>query len=88
MGAFNTYNLNGNFTTDDGITLISPTWKISIFEFDDDAGNFSVLLHWIDASHDIIRILDNQFISSNFPTVTLIEAAIKTLPQFSNSTPV
>ncbi len=86
MGVFNTYNLNGNFTTDDGILLIAPTWKVSILDFRDDEGKFIVLLNWKNATNDIVRILDNEFATGTMPTVSSIESAIMTLPQFSNST--
>ena len=55
MKYFNKYQLNANFTTEDGIDLINPTFEIvEIYIFAENL-TFDVVLHWIDEKNNIKR---------------------------------
>lgn len=88
MSHFNKYNLNGNFTTSNGVALVAPTWEVSEFCFNGNIDKYQVVLHWIDANHDFQLLLDALFTTDpeNLPTTESIENNIKSIPAFSNST--
>lgn len=86
MSHFNKYQLNANYTTDDGINLINPTFEIAEFFFYCENDLFQLVLHWTDENHDFKRFLDINFTTSEFPTLEFIENQLLQVPEFSNST--
>ena len=87
MEHFNTYRLNNNFTTEDGIALINPTFKIDEFYLYCENDSFELVLHWIDENHNIKRLLSaDSFLTPDFPTVEFIEGQLLQIPEFSAST--
>ena len=87
MKYFNKYQLNANFTTEDGIDLINPTFEIVEIYIFAETLTFDVVLHWIDENNNIKRSLENpKFVSPNFPTVEFVEGQLLQIPAFSAST--
>jgi len=88
MSHFSTYQLNANYTTEDGIALIDPTWSVEQYGFNATNDTFEVQIRWIDASSNILRLLDVVFQANDFPDVAFIEGQIIQLSAFSASTKI
>jgi hypothetical protein len=87
---FNLYKLNGNYTTEDGIGLVNPTFRVVEVQFYSSfivtEQFYSISLNWIDSSNDINRALDVNFYTNDFPNVEFVEGQILQIPNFKNAT--
>ena len=85
---FNRYQLNANYTTEDGINLIDPEFRIKQILYRDEAEQTELLINWKDAKHPdgIDRPCETIIDDQNFPTVAFLENQLLQIPMFSNST--
>jgi len=87
MGHFNTYQLNSNYTTSDGVNLINPTFEIVELYLYCESNSYDLILNWIDETNNINRLFVNSsFLSPEFPTAEFVENQLLQIPEFSNST--
>ena len=82
---FNRYRLNANYTTEDGINLIDPEFRIKKVLYCDDMGQSELLLNWKDSNNDIDRSFETPISDLNFPTVAFLEGQLLQIPIFSNA---
>ena len=86
MNNFNLYLLNANFTTEDGVNLIDPTFKVVQLEYNDEIGESTLYIHWKDAKNEINRAFETPIVGYSFPTVEFLEGQLLQIPEFKAST--
>lgn len=88
MNSFNTYKLNANYETPDGVVLIDPTFKVIQVFYNDANGENGLVLNWKDNDHDVNRMFPTPILSSEFPTVEFLEDQLLQIPMFANASVV
>ena len=83
---FNLYKLNANYTTDDGVNLVDPEFRITKFFYCDTEIQSEIVIHWKDATREIDRAFETPFPGSDLPTVEFLEGQLLQIPAFSSST--
>ena len=83
---FTLYKLNGNYTTEDGVNLIDPDFRIQQFFYCDVEQVSEIVIHWKDENNDFLRAFNTPFSMQEFPTVESLQNQLLQVPEFSNST--